>query len=144
MVCNIMVKLKVCLFILCFYASLNSKNPCSIWCTLFMYIFLKKIPKKSSFPNLSKKKKKKKEKKKERRNRKNFKWESVWTRAIGPLNHLKKNVKIGPLNFLVNFSKRTNFFFLSRFKKRKRKKEVSFSKWYKRIHWAKHFLNLDA
>ena len=40
LVCNIMVKLKVCLFIPCFYVYLNSKNPCSIWCTLFMYIYI--------------------------------------------------------------------------------------------------------
>ena len=39
LVCNIMVKLKFCLFIPYFYISLNSKNPCTIWCTLFMYIF---------------------------------------------------------------------------------------------------------
>ena len=30
LVCNIMVKLKVCLFIPCFYVYLNSKNTCSI------------------------------------------------------------------------------------------------------------------
>ena len=46
LVCNIMVELKVCLFIPCFYVSLNSKNPCSIRCTFFMYIFFKKFPKK--------------------------------------------------------------------------------------------------
>ena len=40
LVCNIMVKIKVCLSISCVYVSLNSKNPCSIWCTLFMYIYI--------------------------------------------------------------------------------------------------------
>ena len=61
LVCNIMVKLKVCLFISCFYVSLNSENPWSIWCILFMYIFLKnsKNKIKSRHLNLSKPKKKK-------------------------------------------------------------------------------------
>ena len=40
LVCNIMVKFRVCLFIPCFYVFLNSKNPCSIWRTLFMYIYM--------------------------------------------------------------------------------------------------------
>ena len=68
----------VCLFIPCFYVSLNSKNPCSIWCTLFMYIFKKKkiikIPK--SFP-------KKREKFSKKKN--------LWTRDIGlPIDFFKK------------------------------------------------------
>ena len=42
--------------------------------------------------NLKKKKKKKKKIKipKSSKKKKKFKWESVWTRGIGPLSHLKK------------------------------------------------------
>ena len=73
----------VCLFIPCFYVSLNSKNPCSIWCTLFMYIyiyFFKKFKKNSRFPNLSQKKEKNFQKKK-----------NLWTRDIGlPSDFFKK------------------------------------------------------
>ena len=62
LVCNIKVKVKVCLFIPCFYISLNSKNLCSIWCTLFMYI-LKKIQKiKNQDSQIFQKKKKEKKK----------------------------------------------------------------------------------
>ena len=83
LVCNIMVKLKFCLFISCFYVSLNSKDPCSIWCTLVMYILKKKFKKISRFPNLSKKKEKK-----------IFKWKkSLWTRGIEPLSHFLKRKK---------------------------------------------------
>ena len=88
--CNIMVKLKVCWFIPYFYVSLNSKNPCSIWCTLFMYIYIYiyiyffffKFKKNSRFPNLSQKKRKIFKKKK-----------SLWTRGVEPLSHLKKKKK---------------------------------------------------
>ena len=79
----------VCLFIPCFYVSLNSKNPCSIWCTLFMYIFLKK-KKISRFPNLSQKKEK------------NF--------------QKKKIFGLGTLDFLVTFSKNAHFFSFNDFK----------------------------
>ena len=120
LVCNIMVKLKVCLFIPCFYVSLNSKNPCSIWCTLFMYILKKKN---SRFPNLSQKKRKFFKKKK----KKSLDWGN-WA------------LKSWALNFLVTFSKRPIFFLskISRFFK------VFFSKWYMRIPWTKHFLNLNV
>ena len=57
----------VCLFIPCFYVSLNSKNPCSIWCTLFMYIYIyiffkfqKKFKISKSFPKKEKNFQKKK------------------------------------------------------------------------------------
>ena len=139
LVCNIMVKLKVCLFIPCFYVSLNSKNPCRIWCTLFMYIYIyifkiykKKIQKKiSRFPNLSQKREKFSKNKKK----------CLWTKGIEPLSHLKikkkKFFKLGALDFLVTFQKRPIFFFskISRFFK------VFFSKWYMRIPWTKLFLN---
>ena len=80
LVCNIMVKLKVCLFIPCFYVSLNSKNSCSIWCTLFMYFFFflnsKKIQDFQIFPKKREKFKKKKK--------------GLWTRGIQPLSHFFK------------------------------------------------------
>ena len=78
----------VCLFIPCFYVSLNSKNPCSIWCTLFMYIFKKK-KKISRFPNLSQKKEK---------------------------NFQKKIFGLGTLDFLLTFSKKDPFFSFKDFK----------------------------
>ena len=131
--CNIMVKLKVCWFIPYFYVSLNSKNPCSIWCTLFMYIYIyiffkikkKKIQDSQIFP-------------KKREKFSNEK--SLWTRGIEPLSHLKKNFELGALDFLVTCSKKAHFFLskISRFFK------VFFSKWYMRIPWTKHFLNLDV
>ena len=119
---NIMVKLKVCLFIPCFYVFLNSKNPCSIWCTLFIYINIfiyiyiyilnlkKNLKISKSFP----------------KKRKIFK--------------KKKFFELGALAFLVTFSKRPIFFLskISRFFK------VFFSKWYIRIPWTKLFLNCDV
>ena len=50
------LRLKFFFFIPCFYVSLNFKNPCSIWCTLVMYIFWKnsKNKIKSRHLNLSK------------------------------------------------------------------------------------------
>ena len=109
LVCNIMVKLKVCLFISYFYVSLNSENPCSIWCTLFMYIFKKKNSKKKKFkiPKSFLKKEKNFQIKK-----------NLWTRGIEPLSHLKKKNLwtrgIGlPSEF---FSKKTHFFSFKDFK----------------------------
>ena len=129
--CNIMFKLKVCLFISCFYVSLNSENPCSIWCTLFMYIFKKKNSKKKfkipkSFP--------KKEK--------NFQIKKIlWTRGIEPLSHLKKkkkNLWTRGIGLPSDFFKKGPFFFLSKIS---RFFKIFFSKWYMRIPWTKLFLN---
>ena len=115
------------MFIPCFYVSLNSKNPCSIWCTLFIYIFNKKnFQKKSRFPNLSQKKKKKKKKEKkeeeeEEEKEKNFKWESVWTRGIGPWSHLKKkNLWTRAIELPSDFFKKTQSFFSFKIKKKKK------------------------
>ena len=84
LVCNIKVKVKVCLFIPCFYISLNSKNLCSIWCTLFMYIYI-----------------------------------YIY------IFFFKSKKKFQDFQIFTN-------------------KRVSFSKWYMRIPWTKHFLNLDV
>ena len=68
---------------------------------IHVYIYILNPKKKIKIPKSSKKKKK-------------IKWESVWTRGIGPLSHLKIKIKkifeLGPLNFLVTFSKKTQFF----------------------------------
>ena len=125
LVCNIMVKLKVCLFIPCFYVFLNFKNPCSIWCTLFMYIFLKnsKKKKKNQVSQIFPKKNKIKS------NEKVF-----GLGALGLLNHLKKNKNlwIRVIELPSDFFKKTQFFCFFQ-EKKKRKEEVSFSKWYTRI-----------
>ena len=130
--CNIMVKFKFCLFIPCFYVFLNSKNPCSIWCTLFMYIFLfKKIKKKIQDSQIFPKKREKFSNKKK----------SLWTKGIELLSHLKKKKKIlelGALGFLVNFFQKRPIFFLSKIS---RFFKIFFSKWYMRIPWTKLFLN---
>ena len=58
---------------------------------------------------------------------------------------MKKIFELRVLNFLMTFSKRPIFFFSFKdFKIKKKKKKVSFSKWYMRILWTKHFLNLDV
>ena len=64
LVCNVMVKLKVP----CFYVSLNPKNPCSIWCTLLMYIYIyfKKYRKYQDFQIFPKKREKFSTKKKKK------------------------------------------------------------------------------
>ena len=135
LVCNIMVKLKVCLFIPCFYVSLNSKNPCSIWCTLFKYIFLKKIQKKNFKISKS-------FLKKEKNFQKRKKTKGLWTRGIQPLSHFKKkNLWTRGIGLPSDFFKNGPFFFLSKIS---RFFKVSFSKWYMRIPWTKHFLNLNV
>ena len=46
--------------------------------------------------------------------KKRKKRESVWTRGIGHLSHLKKKIfELGPLNFLVTFSKKKTHIFFS-------------------------------
>ena len=127
--CNIMVKLKVFLFIPYFCVSLNSKNSCSIWCTLFIYILKKKKKFKisKSFP---KKREKFSNKKKSldygHQTLKSYKKIIIiWTRGIGiPSDFFKK----APFFFLL--SKISRFF------------KVFFSKWYMRIPWTNFFLNL--
>ena len=69
---------------------------------IHVYIYILNPKKKNKDSQIFQKKKKK------------IKWESVWTRGIGPLSHLKIKIKkifeLGPLNFLVTFSKKTQFF----------------------------------
>ena len=82
LVCNIMVKLKVCLFIPCFYVFFLIQKFHVAFNELCLCIYIKKKQKQiktkkkiSRFPNLSKKREKFSNEK------------SLWTRGIEPLSH---------------------------------------------------------
>ena len=117
LVCNIMVILKVCLFIPCFYVFFLIQNFHIAFNELCLSIYIKnkkqkKIKKKFKISKIFPKKRKIFKKKK-----------NLWTRDIGlPSDFFKKDL----------------FFFLS---KVSRFFKVFFSKWYMRISWTNFFLN---
>ena len=105
-----------CSLFLCFF---DSKVSCGIIYTFFTCVYIQKKKKKSRFPNLSKKREKFSIKKK-----------NLWNRGI---------------ELSSDFFKKAQFFSFKDFKiKKKKKKKVSFSKWYMRIPWTIFFLNLDV
>ena len=91
LVCNIMVKFKVCLFIPCFYVFFEFKN--------FMYYLMSIV-----FVYILKKKQKK-----------NFKISKSFPKKREKFSNEKKNFELGALDFLVTFSKNAHFFFFQRF-----------------------------
>ena len=118
LVCNIMVKLKVFLFIPCFYVFFLIQKFHVAFNELCLCIYIKKT--------------------KQKKNQKKFKISKIFPKKEKIFKKKKNNLWTRDIGFPSDFFKKCPFFFLSKIS---RFFKVFFSKWYMRIPWTKFFLN---